>query len=251
MQQTQFARKRNKAALRRFAEAAPWIRRRRCRGATCRTVPDHGPASTNVDGFGVRAAGGCRSSSPCARACRLKCNGSSRASPARCDVPRGVKALGRVCGGLCFKLHARADDLGRVLRLIPISGNPSDPRYPTARTPGLPALGAALDRGCVSAALLAAFASQAAPFTCRPSAARSIRSIGTPGFTPDATASRTCSPVAKVVHTPPSDVTKHANTGWAPPTSLPQGSTSASQNSVTEPSLLAGSRRRRAYRVDL
>ena len=76
-----------------------------------------------------------------------------------------AECLGRSRGGLCSKLHARADGAGRILRLIPSPGQHSDLRHAPAlmslrKSPcdfaGIPARDAALDRGYVSAKLRAA-----------------------------------------------------------------------------------------------
>ncbi|WP_169747519.1 transposase [Belnapia moabensis] len=69
-----------------------------------------------------------------------------------------AEALGRSRSGFCSKLHACADGAGRILRLITSPGHHSDLRYAPALASGISACDAALDRGCVSAPLRAAFA---------------------------------------------------------------------------------------------
>ena len=83
-----------------------------------------------------------------------------RAASGAAGSTAAAEALDRSRGGLCSKLHACADGAGRILRLIASPGQHSDLRYATALAAGIPACDAALDRGYVSAALRAAFATE-------------------------------------------------------------------------------------------
>ena len=75
---------------------------------------------------------------------------------ARSDA--GTECLGRSRGGLCSKLHACAGGAGGILRLMPSPGQHSDLRPAPALVSGILARDVALDRGYVSAKLLAAIA---------------------------------------------------------------------------------------------
>ena len=71
-----------------------------------------------------------------------------------------AECLGRNRGGLCSKLHARADGAGRILRLMPSPGQHSNLRHASALVSSISARSAAFDRGYVSAKLPAGLAAE-------------------------------------------------------------------------------------------
>jgi transposase len=87
------------------------------------------------------------------------CKAHRAAAGAAHSTPE-AESLGRSRGGICSKIHACTDGLGRILRLIDSPGQQSDLRYARALIAGIPAINAALDRGYVSAKLRADLAAQ-------------------------------------------------------------------------------------------
>jgi len=160
--------KRDEVALRRFVEAVLWILRT---GAPWRDLPDdlgHWPSvyhrfrRWSLRGWWELIFEHLRPALPAdglVLADSTTCKAHRSASGAAHSTAEAA-SLGRSRGGICSKIHASTDGLGRILRLIDSPGNHSDLRYAKPLMADIPAKDAALDRGYVSTKLRADLAAQ-------------------------------------------------------------------------------------------
>ncbi len=168
IEQIPHAWKRDEVALRRFVEAVLWILRT---GAPWRDLPDdlgHWPSvyhrfrRWSLRGWWELIFEHLRPALPAdglVLADSTTCKAHRSASGAAHSTAE-AESLGRSRGGICSKIHASTDGLGRILRLIDSPGNHSDLRYAKPLMADIPAKDAALDRGYVSTKLRADLAAQ-------------------------------------------------------------------------------------------
>ena len=168
IQRIPHASKRDEVALRRFVEAVLWILRT---GAPWRDLPDklgHWPSvyhrfrRWSLRGWWDLIFEHLRPAVPAdglvlvdSTTCK-----AHRAASGAAHSTAAAKSLGRSRGGICSKIHACTDGQGRILRLIDSPGNHSDIRYARPLMADIPATDTALDRGYISAKLVADLAAQ-------------------------------------------------------------------------------------------